>query len=169
MLEKRFANGVLVLTFNHFNRLSWLRHGFTTRIGGVSAPPFNSFNLGKNTSDEKEALKENYNRLINGNEAETFKIFLTNQVHGDTIQCVAFDKEISRDETIFDKTDGLMTKESEAFLMSFYADCTPLFLLIRSIALWRLVTRDGKGQSKILGRRQLNKCVLSIVQIQRIY
>lgn len=157
MLEKKFDNGVVILTFNHFNKLSWLRHGFTTRIGGVSAPPFNSFNLGKNTNDDKEALKENYNRLISGNEASSFKIFLTNQVHGDTIQCVAFDKEISQNETIFDRTDGLMTKESEAFLMSFYADCTPLFFVDPINRVVAVSHAGWKGTVKNIGKKTIEQ------------
>lgn len=127
MKEIKFENGVKVFTFNHLNKLPWLRHGMTTRLGGVSAPPFNSFNLGKNTRDEVASLKTNYQRLFTCNSATQYKVFLTNQVHGDTIQCVAFNQAELESETIYDKTDGLMTRESGAFLMSFYADCTPLF------------------------------------------
>lgn len=77
-------NNMTLYTFNQFNKYPWLGHGFTTRNGGVSAPPFHSLNLGKNTSDTEEALKKNYRRLIRVENAENFRFFLTNQVHGDT-------------------------------------------------------------------------------------
>lgn len=159
MIEKKFDNGLLVLTFDHFNKVSWLRHGFTTRIGGVSAPPFNSFNLGKNTNDTTEALKSNYQQLIDANEVHSHKFFLTNQVHGDTIQCVAFNKDSTEEETIFENTDGLMTKVSEAFLMSFYADCTPLFFVDPIKRVVAVCHAGWKGTVKNIGRKTIEQMI----------
>jgi YfiH family protein len=59
--------------------LADLAHGFTTRAGGVSAPPFDSLNLGDLVGDEPAALAENWHRL----EARSGLAFArVRQVHG---------------------------------------------------------------------------------------
>lgn len=153
MKKKWLDDEVKIMQFEQFNNLPWLGHGFTTRIGGVSAPPFNSFNLGKNTKDTDEALGENYSRLIKGNEVENYRIFLTNQVHGDTIQCVAYESCNENGMKIFDETDGLMTDESGNFLMSFYADCTPLFFVDKKKRVVAVSHAGWKGTCKNIGKK----------------
>jgi len=146
-------NNMTLYTFNQFNKYPWLGHGFTTRNGGVSAPPFHSLNLGKNTSDTEEALKKNYRRLIHVENAENFRFFLTNQVHGDTIQCVAYEDGMNEAERIYDQTDGLATNERNNFLMSFYADCTPLFLVDPINRIVAVSHAGWKGTCKNIGKK----------------
>jgi YfiH family protein len=54
-------------------------HGFTTRDGGVSGPPFDTLNLGGSVGDRPERVEENWRRLA----AETGLGFArVRQVHG---------------------------------------------------------------------------------------
>ena len=38
-------------------------HGFSTRLGGVSEPPFDALNLGRNLGDAPQAVETNHARL----------------------------------------------------------------------------------------------------------
>ena len=55
-------------------------HGFTTRRGGVSAPPFDSLNLGMKWGDARAHVIENRRRLQVATGVE--RIFVARQVHG---------------------------------------------------------------------------------------
>jgi len=159
MIDYKAENGLPFLRFKQFNKLPWLGHGFTTRNGGVSAPPFHSFNLGKNTTDGREALKENYRLLLEANNTKDYRIFLTNQVHGDTIQCVAYSDGVDDGEVIYEATDGLMTAEKSCFLMSFYADCTPLFFVDTVKRVVAVSHAGWKGTVKNIGKKTVEQMV----------
>jgi YfiH family protein len=59
--------------------LAAFRHGFTTRAGGVSAPPFDRLNLGGAVGDDPAHVAENWRRL----ERETgLRFARVRQVHG---------------------------------------------------------------------------------------
>lgn len=59
--------------------LAGFPHGFTTRRGGVSAPPFDDLNLGALVGDDPDRVAENWRRL----EAATGLVFArVRQVHG---------------------------------------------------------------------------------------
>src|SRR6185369_15171218 len=55
------------------------RHGFTTRAGGVSAPPFDSLNLGGRWGDAPDAVAENRRRVA---DAAGAPLYFATQVHG---------------------------------------------------------------------------------------
>ena len=40
-----------------------VRHGFSTRIGGVSPAPWDSLNLGVGRGDDMDRVRENYRRF----------------------------------------------------------------------------------------------------------
>jgi YfiH family protein len=72
--------------------LEWLeaelpgaRAAFSTRLGGVSAPPFDSLNLGVLTDDETAAVRENRRRLDAALGLEAQRVVIGRQVHGGEI------------------------------------------------------------------------------------
>ena len=48
------------LTIPAFTESGLVHHGFTTRLGGVSAPPLNAMNLGIGRGDDPDAVSKNY-------------------------------------------------------------------------------------------------------------
>ena len=50
-------NGLLIKTSTV---LSGVRHGFSTRTGGVSPAPWDSLNLGVGRGDDMDRVRENY-------------------------------------------------------------------------------------------------------------
>jgi len=55
---------------------------FSTRIGGVSEPPFDGLNLGALTDDDVEAIVENRSRLAAALDFSPERIAFAHQVHG---------------------------------------------------------------------------------------
>ena len=50
------------LTFKKLDKAG-VRHGFSTRMGGVSEGMFSTLNLSYNRGDKKEAVDENFRRI----------------------------------------------------------------------------------------------------------
>src|SRR6185503_20819719 len=59
-----------------------IRHGVTTRAGGVSTGPYASLNLGASVGDRQEAVLENRARLARALGFEPERLVTTPQVHG---------------------------------------------------------------------------------------
>ena len=76
--ETHTQNGLVWLTSP---RLDGVRHGFSTRMGGVSAPPWDSLNLRTGCGDTPEALRENYRRLCTAIGTDAERVVLSKQVH----------------------------------------------------------------------------------------
>ncbi|MDX6635128.1 MAG: purine-nucleoside/S-methyl-5-thioadenosine phosphorylase / adenosine deaminase [Solirubrobacterales bacterium] len=71
------------------NGVRWLRAeldgagaAFSTRLGGVSEPPFDSLNLGLLTDDAAEAVAENRRRLATALGIDPKQVVFARQVHG---------------------------------------------------------------------------------------
>lgn len=62
--------------------LDGARAAFSTRLGGVSEPPFDSLNLGILTDDDPEAVTENRRRLAGALGHAPEQIVFGLQVHG---------------------------------------------------------------------------------------
>ncbi|ORW11389.1 peptidoglycan editing factor PgeF [Mycobacterium kyorinense] len=97
-----------------------IRRVTTTRAGGVSAPPYDSFNLGDHVGDDPAAVASNRARL---GAAIGHPLIWMNQVHGDRVEVV----EGPRD-TAVDATDALVTAEAGLALAVLSADCVPVLM-----------------------------------------
>ena len=72
--------------------LSGVRHGFSTRKGGVSVPPWDSLNLGPSRGDDSGAVTENYRRFCGAVGLDEKRVVLSKQVHETTVRvCTAND------------------------------------------------------------------------------
>jgi YfiH family protein len=98
-------------------------HGFTTRAGGVSAPPYDTLNLGGKWGDDPAAVAENRRRLA---EAVGGAPFVARQVHGTVVRRVRADE--SRAEVARHEADGLCSDVPGLVLGVFVADCVPVVM-----------------------------------------
>lgn len=95
----------------------------TTRAGGVSAPPFDSFNLGDHVGDEPSAVAANRERLGRELGLGSDRLVWMEQVHGRTVAVV--------DESTVGPvpvTDALVTTTPDLGLVVLTADCVPVLL-----------------------------------------
>ncbi len=93
-------------------------HGFTTREGGVSSPPYDSLNLGLSTADSPQNVLENRRRVLAtfGHPPQAGLV----QVHGPTVHPVEGPGEW--------QGDGLLTATPGLLLRVSVADCYPVLL-----------------------------------------
>lgn len=105
-------------------------HCFTTRKGGVSKEPYNWLNMSFNKKDARENVMENYRIVAQAIGVNIEDMVLSNQVHDNKIR-VVYDED--RGKGIVKKSDitgydGLVTNSCNVVLVTFYADCVPVFL-----------------------------------------
>jgi polyphenol oxidase len=100
-----------------------VRRVTTTRAGGVSAPPFDTFNMGDHVGDDPAAVAANRARLATAIGLGADGVVWMNQVHGDRV--VAVDGPVSG---AVDGTDGLMTTNPRLALAVVTADCVPVLM-----------------------------------------
>ena len=130
MLQQE-KDGVEYLTFPAFSESGVVNHLFSTRIGGVSEGIFSSMNLSFTRGDKKEAVLENYKRIagVLGCAPEDF--VCSDQTHTTNIRLVT--KEDGGKGIVIPKDytdiDGLITNEPGIVLVTFYADCVPLYFV----------------------------------------
>ena len=92
-----------------------VRRVTTTRAGGVSAPPYDTFNLGDHVGDDPAAVAANRKRLASAIGLNSDAVVWMNQVHGDRVVRV-------------DETDALVTTTPRLALAVVTADCVPVLL-----------------------------------------
>lgn len=117
---------------------------FTSRQGGVSAPPFDQFNLGDHVGDDPQAVA--HNRRVLQQQLGRRPVFL-NQVHGVAVQHVQADTADGA------QADACWTDAMDVACVIMVADCLPVLLAApdgSSVAAvhagWRgLVGQDGRG------------------------
>jgi len=100
-----------------------IRRVTTTRSGGVSRPPFDSFNLGDHVGDDPAAVAANRARLAAAIGLAADRVVWMNQVHGDRVEVV----DEPRDAAV-DETDALVTSTPLLALAVITADCVPVLL-----------------------------------------
>lgn len=132
LIEKKIGenqeNIISYLEFEAFKKQSWLTHAFSTRLGGVSCGCFASMNLGFGRGDDA-AVAENYRRLGKAVGFDWTKAVLSHQTHTTNVRLVTKEdagKGIVRERDYTD-VDGLITNEPGLPLVTFYADCVPLY------------------------------------------
>ncbi|MFD9741724.1 peptidoglycan editing factor PgeF [Umezawaea sp. NPDC059074] len=100
-----------------------IRRVLTTREGGVSNPPFDSFNLGDHVGDDPAAVAANRKRLAEGIGLDPSRLVWMEQVHGRTVTTVTGPQDGPAEAT-----DALVTNEPNLALVVLTADCVPLLL-----------------------------------------
>ena len=128
---------VPLFTFPLLEETGIVRHCFTTRLGGVSEGIFSTMNLSFSRGDKKEAVEENYKRLAEALSVEYDSFVCSNQTH--TTNVIRVGKEDvegcgvfcgaaqnTREEKYQD-VDGMVTNEAGVTLITYYADCVPLY------------------------------------------
>ena len=108
-----------------------VRHGFSTRLGGVSQGCYASLNLSFDRGDREEAVRENFRRIGEAMGVRCEDMVLSRQTHTTNVRVVTEDdrgKGIVRERDYTD-VDGLVTNVPGICLVTSYADCVPLYFV----------------------------------------
>lgn len=100
-----------------------VRRVTTTRAGGFSAPPYESFNLGDHVGDDPAAVRRNRDRLAEGIGLTPDRLVWMEQIHGRNVEII----DGPREEPV-PATDALVTKVPGLALVVLTADCVPVLL-----------------------------------------
>lgn len=135
-----------------------LIHGFSTRLGGVSKGYFSSMNLSFQRGDHEEDVKENYKRIGKAIGFSPENLVFSDQIHEDTIYSVTKDdcgKGYTKE--LLKGNDGLVTNERQVPLVTFYADCVPIFFYDPAKGVIGMAHSGWRGTVKRIGCKMLSK------------
>lgn len=125
------TGGVVYYTFPSFDAVPFVRHGFSTRLGGVSTGVYESMNLSFTRGDDPATVRENFDRFCTAIGVSHENAVVSAQEHH-TIIYNATAKDRGRGvmhDRGYTDIDGLMTDEPDVVLFTQYADCVPLFFV----------------------------------------
>ncbi len=124
-------NGVSYLKFDALSKIDFIKHGFSTRLGGVSKGVFASMNLGFDRGDDNENVMKNYERIAQAVGFDPHDLVFLDQWHTTNIR-VAQPKDRGKGiyrEKDYESVDGHITDEKNIVLLAFGADCPSIFLV----------------------------------------
>lgn len=119
------------LTYNVLSDIPFIRHAFSTRLGGVSKGVCESMNLAFGRGDDRETVLENYKLICNSAGFEYGSLCGSVQIHEAIVKKVTGADRghgILR-EREWKSADALITNDKDVTLVTYYADCTPLFFV----------------------------------------
>ncbi len=124
-------HGTPFLHFEALDAIPCIRHGFSTRLGGVSTGDFTTLNLSFARGDEEEAVHQNYERILKSMDMKENRLAFSDQVHDTIIHRVTLEDTYASHQ--YEKKlvgiDGLITNEKNVTLVTSYADCVPLYFV----------------------------------------
>ncbi len=128
MLSRRTgSNGVVYYASANLEAIG-VRHAFSTRIGGISPPPFDSLNMGNpngcKAQDDYQRIWANYARLLSCIGCPTEPPVRVHQVHGNEVAEVQIGQSFDTDC----KADALVSGDWRRVISVRTADCVPILL-----------------------------------------
>ena len=125
IFDEKEGNDVPFLTYPLLEHTDVVTHGFSTRLGGVSTGYCSTMNISTTRGDDPKAIEENKRRLATAIGVDADSFTYTNQTHTTNVAVVE-PKDRGRR---FLETDGLVTNVPGICLVTFYADCVPLYFV----------------------------------------
>ncbi|MBE4908807.1 peptidoglycan editing factor PgeF [Bacillus luteolus] len=132
--------------------------GFTTKIGGFSDAPFQSFNMGLHVGDDSKLVGQNRDKLANAIGFPTSNWVCSEQVHDAEIMKVTRNhagKGVYIYEQGIKGTDGLYTRERNLLLTLCFADCVPLYFSAPKYDLIGAAHAGWKGTVNDIGGKMI--------------
>lgn len=123
--------GVPYLSFKALEDTGMVINGFSTRLGGASKGRFATMNFSYSRKDDPADVMENFTRMADALGVERDRMVVSYQTHTTNVRRVTREDEgkgVIR-ERDYRNVDGLITDVPGITLVTFYADCVPLYLV----------------------------------------
>lgn len=146
--------------FQKFNNIDRLVHGFTYRNGEGVPLPFGNQHMGLLSFHYQNEAWENIKSLAREISPKIKQIVVTEQIH-DVLLASYPDMPFEHHEKdgfildIYRGTDGVFTTSEDVLLLTFYADCTPLFFVDPLKRVIGMAHSGWKGTEKKIGLKSL--------------
>lgn len=147
------------LTYNSLSEINFINHAFSTRLGGVSAGEFTSMNMAFNRGDNPESVTENYKRICKSAGFDFDSLTASAQDHNTFVRAVTSENKgvgIYKPRDL-QSVDALITNEKGVTLVTYYADCTPLFFVDTKQKAIGLAHAGWRGTVGRIGEKVVNK------------
>lgn len=160
IVERVAENGVPYLYFPALEDIG-VRHAFSTKEGGVSTGVYESMNLSFTKPGEKrENVLENYRRMAKAIGVGENSFVLSDQTH--TTNVLQVKKEhlgLGITKERIPDIDGMVTNVPGLTLVTFYADCIPLYFVDPVKRAIGLSHSGWRGTIKEMGRITVEKMI----------
>jgi polyphenol oxidase len=136
--------------------------GITTKRGGISAKPYDSFNMGFHVGDKDTSVNLNRQSLASVLNMPLEKWVAAEQTHGNNIYSPNSEdagKGSGNYYSSIKDTDGFLTGESNILLTMCYADCVPLYFLDRATGTIGLAHAGWKGTVLEIGPKMVGEFI----------
>ena len=130
---RRESEGVVYFAAPALEELGFLTHGFTSRVGGVSLPPYDTLNLSFTRTPDAEAVRENFRRAARALDIAFEKLVVCHYCHGSNIETARTEHHgmgITRENTL-PFCDGLMVVDADTAAVTLHGDCGAIFFADR--------------------------------------
>lgn len=130
-IQQRQKGELEYLVFPNLEETGVVQHLFTTRTGGVSSGIYATMNLSFSRGDDPASVMENYRRIGEVLGTDTEHMVASRQTHTTNIHTVTqkdCGNGIGR-ASAYEDIDGLATDIPGIALVTFYADCVPLYFV----------------------------------------
>jgi YfiH family protein len=117
--------GVAFYSCRAFEKLPYLRHGFSTRHGGVGAPPEVALNLSYSDREVPERVSENRRRLLAALNLQGVDLATVAQIHSDRVHII---EDGTRQWNCRTPGDALATRLAGVAIAVQVADCLPVLI-----------------------------------------
>ena len=131
IFDECISAGVPFLKYPILEKEGLVEHGISTRLGGVSEGFLGSMNLSYTRGDDPAHVDENYRRMAAAIGVKPEHMVCTHQTHTTNVRIVTREdagKGVTREKDYKD-VDGLITNVPGICLVTFYADCVPLYFV----------------------------------------
>lgn len=159
MFKLNKSGNTVYYTIPSFEATGLVRHGFSTREGGVSRGCYSSMNLRFHCDDLHKNVLENYRIIGEALGMDYKRMVLSKQIHEDIIRTVGEDdcgNGIIR-ENAFESADALITDKRNIPLVTLFADCVPVFFLDKRQGVIALAHSGWRGTVKRIGQKTVEK------------
>ena len=121
------TRGVTFLSSELLEQIQGVRHGFSTRVGGVSPAPWRSLNLGFSSGDDSERIRTNWKRFLEATGLSSRPLVHLTQVHSN--RAIGLPRPPPGPVHCAGEADGLFTDAGGMALSVLGADCLPVLLV----------------------------------------
>lgn len=152
---------LLYITFPLFDKIEFVKHAFTTRLGGVSDGQFASMNMSFTNGDDNEKVLKNFNIICNAIGIKKENLVFSKQTHTDNIRIVT-KEDIGKgivEPLDYTDVDALITDIRGVGLVTQFADCTPLIFCDTKKKVIAAAHAGWRGTVSEIGRKTVEKMI----------
>ncbi len=162
MTVLKFNNGAVpYYTSPLLEKTGMVRHGFSTRMGGVSGGCYSSMNFRYSCDDKPANVTKNFSIMADALGMDFARLVLSKQVHGADIIDVT-ESDCGNGiitENRYSSADSLITDKTGIGLVTLYADCVPLLFLDKRQGVIASTHSGWKGTVQRIGAKTAAKMV----------